>query len=230
MRWYTSARRCMNMRRFACHALTLSLTLAAAATASCARPAERQGVLNAADILIPLDPNMIEARVPRHATLETILRDENLPADFSAPLVTAVREVFNPRHIRANQPYQVIRTLDGLFRYTAITPFILTPGTHYVVGAFTTDLASSLGTDQGGTGSINPLVTVHVDRYSDFDATFSFPTEDDGHANGAWLGGNFNLVAGAPGVPEPASWAMMIGGFALAGAALRSRAKLAFAA
>ena len=44
-------------------------------------------------------------------------------------------------------------------------------------------------------------------------------------------GGTFTLsstfllrpAAAAPGVPEPASWAMMIGGFALAGAALRRR-------
>jgi len=37
---------------------------------------------------------------------------------------------------------------------------------------------------------------------------------------------NFELDIGAPGVPEPASWAMMIAGFALAGAALRSRKAL----
>lgn len=38
---------------------------------------------------------------------------------------------------------------------------------------------------------------------------------------------NVNLNAGA--VPEPATWAMMIGGFGLAGAAMRRRAKVAFA-
>jgi murein DD-endopeptidase MepM/ murein hydrolase activator NlpD len=70
----------------------------------------------AEDIRLRRETELVESRVPRHATLETILRDENLPAGLAAPIVTAVREVFNPRLIRANQPYQVIRTIDGLFR------------------------------------------------------------------------------------------------------------------
>lgn len=38
------------------------------------------------------------------------------------------------------------------------------------------------------------------------------------------------VIAPTPGVPEPATWAMMIGGFALAGGAMRRRAaKVAFA-
>ncbi len=36
-----------------------------------------------------------------------------------------------------------------------------------------------------------------------------------------------NLISGAGAVPEPAAWAMMIGGFGLAGAALRRRRKAA---
>jgi murein DD-endopeptidase MepM/ murein hydrolase activator NlpD len=68
------------------------------------------------DIRLARETDVIEARVPRNATLETILRDQHLPSDLATPLVTAVREVFNPRQIRANQPYQVVRTLDGLFR------------------------------------------------------------------------------------------------------------------
>src|SRR5262245_4222606 len=35
-------------------------------------------------------------------------------------------------------------TLDGLFRYASITPLVLTPGVHYVIGSFLQgDLASS---------------------------------------------------------------------------------------
>jgi len=33
-------------------------------------------------------------------------------------------------------------------------------------------------------------------------------------------------LAPTPAVPEPATWAMLIGGFAVAGAALRSRARV----
>lgn len=39
--------------------------------------------------------------------------------------------------------------------------------------------------------------------------------------------GNYNLTAAAAAVPEPATWAMLIGGFALAGAAMRRRRVLA---
>ncbi len=70
----------------------------------------------ASDIRLARETDLTEARVPRNATLETILRDQNLSADLSLPLIGAVRQVFNPRQIRANQPYQVVRTLDGLFR------------------------------------------------------------------------------------------------------------------
>lgn len=109
--------------------------------------------------------------------------------------------------------------LNGLFRYASITPFALTPGTHYIVGAYTTDLASSLNTGQGGTGTYNPLVTVYQDRYSNFNSAFSFPDTTQGSVQGAWLGGNFNLAT----VPEPAAWTLMIGGFAMTGTALRRR-------
>lgn len=70
----------------------------------------------ATDIRLARETDTVEARVPRNATLETILRTENVPTDLTTPLVTAVREVFNPRQIRANQPYQIVRTLDGVFR------------------------------------------------------------------------------------------------------------------
>jgi len=38
-------------------------------------------------------------------------------------------------------------------------------------------------------------------------------------------GSNLTIAAAAPAVPEPATWAMMIGGFGLAGAAMRRRAR-----
>lgn len=74
------------------------------------RPAERH------DLLLPRDQNVIAARVPANATLETLLRQNKLPDDVTTALVTAARSVFNPRELRADQPYEVARTLDGLFR------------------------------------------------------------------------------------------------------------------
>lgn len=121
-------------------------------------------------------------------------------------------------------------TLDNLFRFQAITPFNLVAGQHYVVGAFTTDLASSLGTGQGGSGAVDPTITIFQDRYSNFNSAFSFADTTDNHVGGAWLGANFSLTtAGA--VPEPASWALMIAGFGLVGSAMRRRVtKVSYAA
>lgn len=116
-------------------------------------------------------------------------------------------------------------TLDGLFRFVSIKSFALTPGVDYVIGSFTTDLASSLGTGQGGTGSINPLVTIVRDRFSPFDSAFGFAS-DTNNTPGAWLGANFQFSA-TTGVPEPAAWAMMLAGFGLVGSAMRRRQKVA---
>lgn len=69
-----------------------------------------------ADILLPLDSNTVEAVVPQNATLETLLRQNDVPADLTASLVQAVREVFNPRQLRARQPYRIVTSLDGLLR------------------------------------------------------------------------------------------------------------------
>lgn len=112
-------------------------------------------------------------------------------------------------------------TLNGLFRFASITPYALTAGTNYIVGAYTQDMATSLNTNQGGTGSFHPLITVHSDRYSNFNSAFSFPDSSDGF-QGAWLGGNFNLVANG-GIPEPSTWAMLLIGFGTLGAAMRRR-------
>src|SRR6185295_19274141 len=39
-----------------------------------------------------------------------------LPKDLSHSIVKAVRGVFNPRDLRADQPYRIVRSLDGIFR------------------------------------------------------------------------------------------------------------------
>ena len=110
-------------------------------------------------------------------------------------------------------------TLEGYFRWVSISPFAAAAGTHYIIGAYTTDLASSVGTDQGGSANFNSGVTFYTDRYSN-NGDFSFASSGEGFSNAGWLGANFELAGG---VPEPASWATMVGGFGLMGAALRRR-------
>lgn len=66
------------------------------------------------DVRLPRD-NTFASVVPQNATLESLLRQQ-LSADVSRSVVDAVRDVFNPRDLRASQPYQIVRTIDGLFR------------------------------------------------------------------------------------------------------------------
>ena len=68
-----------------------------------------------ADVRLSENETTVRASVPTHATLEALLRRELAP-DLSLSIVDAARRVFNPRELRANQPYSIARTLDGLFR------------------------------------------------------------------------------------------------------------------
>ena len=68
------------------------------------------------DIALAVDGQSIDAKVPANATLETLLRRHDLPADTTGSLLKAVSEVFNPKQLRANHDYRITHTLDGLFR------------------------------------------------------------------------------------------------------------------
>jgi len=68
------------------------------------------------DIVLARDMDVIEARVPARATLESLLRQNSVPSDMTTAVIEAVRTVFNPRNLRVDQPYRIGRTLDGLFR------------------------------------------------------------------------------------------------------------------
>ena len=68
------------------------------------------------DILLAVDGDVLDARVPRNATLEVLLRSHDVPLAVTTRLIDSVRGVFNPRRLRANQPYRIVRTLDGLLR------------------------------------------------------------------------------------------------------------------
>jgi murein DD-endopeptidase MepM/ murein hydrolase activator NlpD len=68
------------------------------------------------DINLPSQLQVIEAVVPPHATLDRLLRDHDLPADLVQAAVQAAGSVFNLRQLRENQPYRLVRTLNGLLQ------------------------------------------------------------------------------------------------------------------
>jgi murein DD-endopeptidase MepM/ murein hydrolase activator NlpD len=65
---------------------------------------------------LPRETETIEALVPRHATLDSLLRTSRLQEQLVAQVVSAARGVFDPRQIRAGRPYRLVRSLDGLLR------------------------------------------------------------------------------------------------------------------
>ena len=54
--------------------------------------------------------------VPRHTTLEKLLGNHGLAAATVQRLIAASRAVFDPRRLRAMQPFEIERTFDGRFR------------------------------------------------------------------------------------------------------------------
>jgi murein DD-endopeptidase MepM/ murein hydrolase activator NlpD len=82
---------------------------------SCARtePARRR---SPADVYLSRETETIEAIVPRHATLDSLLRAHHLQEQLVVEAVAVVRDVFDPRQLRADRPYRIVRSLDGLLR------------------------------------------------------------------------------------------------------------------
>ena len=99
------------MLRRSCSVLMLALV-----AAGCAQEAPPPVRAPRADIELRPETETIEATVPRHATLETLLREHALSSDLVQAAVDSVRSVFNPRQLRADRPYRLVRTLDGLLR------------------------------------------------------------------------------------------------------------------
>jgi murein DD-endopeptidase MepM/ murein hydrolase activator NlpD len=68
------------------------------------------------DIVLTSMTRAIDGRVPRDATFETLFRGHALPPAVSAPVVGAIGAVFNPRGLRADQPYRIHQATDGALR------------------------------------------------------------------------------------------------------------------
>lgn len=91
------------------------LTLSAALLlAGCAREAPRPA--RHGDVVLRPEAQIIESRVPPNATLESLLREHQLPSDLVESAVESARAVFNLRQIRADRPYRLVLSLDGVLR------------------------------------------------------------------------------------------------------------------
>ncbi|HEX9369228.1 MAG TPA: M23 family metallopeptidase, partial [Vicinamibacterales bacterium] len=83
--------------------------------AACAQPEPPRQAARP-DVYLPRESETIEATVPRHATLDSLLRAHQLQDQLVIDAVNAARGVFDPRRLRADRPYRLVRSLDGLLR------------------------------------------------------------------------------------------------------------------
>ncbi len=98
--------------------LGAAVALVAALSAACGTPEELPGphVSAIRDVLLRAETEVIEARVPRHATLDSLLRRHEFAPELVNAVVQSAAAVFNPRHLRADRPYRLVRSLDGWLR------------------------------------------------------------------------------------------------------------------
>lgn len=94
---------------------SLSLLTLLALSFACARP-EPVERAPAPDVWLRAETAVFEARVPRHATLDSLLRQHELSADLINAVVRSATSVFNPRQLRADRPYRLVLSFDGFLR------------------------------------------------------------------------------------------------------------------
>jgi murein DD-endopeptidase MepM/ murein hydrolase activator NlpD len=94
------------------------IVLAAGAllVSACAREVPAPAAQQRADVVLPVETQVIEAIVPRRATLESLLLDHELPLHLVHAVIDSARSVFNPRQLRAERPYKLVLSVDGLLR------------------------------------------------------------------------------------------------------------------
>jgi len=69
------------------------------------------------DIVLRPDTTLVSGLVPRSTTLDTLLRGHGVADDAAVSVVTAARKVFDPRRLRALQPFSIERTVEGTLRF-----------------------------------------------------------------------------------------------------------------
>ncbi len=95
--------------------LVVCLGFAAVLAAGCRTP-EPKVRRAAVDVVLPAEVETITARVPRNATLDSLLRQHELAVDLVQAAVKSTVGVFNLRDLRADRPYKITRSIDGVLR------------------------------------------------------------------------------------------------------------------
>jgi murein DD-endopeptidase MepM/ murein hydrolase activator NlpD len=97
----------------------IAALVALAITGGCVRQHEAASPARAAqrhDIILAPQTHVVEAVIPPHATLDSLLRAYDFPSTLVQSAVRSAGSVFNLRQLRENQPYRLVRTIDGLLQ------------------------------------------------------------------------------------------------------------------
>jgi murein DD-endopeptidase MepM/ murein hydrolase activator NlpD len=94
----------------------MAAALIAIAASACAREPEPPATLSHRDVNLRLETITVEGRVPAHATLDALLRSQQLVPSIVDAAIEAARRVFDVRRIRTDRPYRVVRSVDGMLR------------------------------------------------------------------------------------------------------------------
>jgi murein DD-endopeptidase MepM/ murein hydrolase activator NlpD len=92
--------------------------LLASSMAACREtaPPSPQPVSTASDIFLAPDTELVRSVVPSRTTLDALLRANGLAASEVERVIAVVRSAFDPRRLRATQPFALLRTIDGFVR------------------------------------------------------------------------------------------------------------------
>ena len=74
-------------------------------------------VSQGSDIVLIPDTELVRGVVPRNTTLEALLRSHGLVTQAVQGVISVSRPAFDPRQLRAGQPYELLRTLEGEVRH-----------------------------------------------------------------------------------------------------------------
>ena len=92
------------------------LVVVGASAAACSRSEPRTPLRAVTEVLVKAEAAVIEARVPPHATLDSLLRQYQISTDLVDAAVRSAGSVFNPRKLRADRPYRLVLSFDGFLR------------------------------------------------------------------------------------------------------------------
>jgi opacity protein-like surface antigen len=200
--------------------ITLALGAAALAAAGAAGAARAEVIVYAGyyDLPPPNSGNTNPLPDPWVGSANTTFLGDTAYATSSDPDESALRiENTGPNSVTINPGlqiagYQLWDTFIG-------AGFVLGAGQNVIFGATNGDNFD--GSDQTMTQAISVGINGITHNFTDSSSVLvGFPAFDE---TIPWTEVGAVRFDGAPGVPEPASWALMIGGFGLAGAALRRR-------